>query len=181
MKVEWLFGLALLAVLAVTFLFNKPADKLNGRDPVPTDTAFHWMRHEQEVDGTVELSGSGTGKFLIRDNQLYAADDATARIFTARQVQDRFFVDPYIDLGAWAGYTNDVTAGLRLSPCRFLYGTAAPDALIGPHSFGVGVSFYPPPQYVGRYWSHLGLGVGRIRDFGDGDFNNSLYLSFSTR
>lgn len=181
MKPEWIFGIAIVLVIAVTVWFNEPAAKLNGREPVPTDTNFHWMRHEQEVDGTLELTGSGTGLFYIRNNQLYAADDATALNFKAAQVTDRYFVDPGLDLGAWGSYTKEVTAGLRVSPARFLYGTTAPDALIGPHSFGLGISFYPPPEYCGRTWSHLGIGVGRIRDFSDGDFHNSLYLSFSTR
>ncbi len=86
---------------------------------------------------------------------------------------DYYLVDPTLDLGAFAAYrpsgrhttsgpTEAFETGIRYSPVRLLYGTVAPDALLTRDAAGVGLSFYPPEQYVGPKWHHLGLEVGWV-------------------
>lgn len=189
---------ALIVVGATFFFASAPARTVAGNVPIPTKTNFQLIKYAGDADGTVHFKATkpipvGTEFDLdILDNQLSERpEDRSAREnlgFNAKLTRNRGLLEVYdfpFDLGTWAGYAPDINSdstfqvGLRVSPCRFLYGTTAPDFLVSPDHVGVGVSLYPPPDLLGHTWSHWGLGYGHLWAAGDGDSSNVFYLSFS--
>jgi hypothetical protein len=191
---EKLIGGAILIVVAATMWFNlTPAATLNGKELIDPKTQFHVVRHGDQVDGTVEVTHVASGdKFTadVSSGQFYQTpDQADSDKWSTRVLRDRYLIDPGFDIGTFAGaYMGGSTenhdgmaVGIRYSPVRLLYGTTAPDLLIGQDGAGVGLSLYPPPDYFGHNWSHFGIGFGRLWDYQGGDSDNILYGSFTTR
>jgi hypothetical protein len=74
-----------------------------------------------------------------------------------------------IDLGWWGGVISTDTGeeenrhracdmGIRVSPARLLYGTLAPDLLVGTENIGIGASFYLPTGVGKGLWKKIGIG-----------------------
>jgi hypothetical protein len=186
MNPKWVAAAILAFVVITTFVLQGRPPSLDGKKAVEQKTEMSMYRLGEEVDGELQVKDRETGRvgrYLVRDNQLYIADEATEKQFESALTRNYYAFDWGFDIGAWSGPAvhTRLDAGVRYSPARLLYGTIAPDVLLSGHSYGLGMSLYPPPQYAGRYWRHLGVGVGRLTDFGDGAIYNTFYLSFSTR
>jgi hypothetical protein len=192
MNAETIGGIALFLFIAVTLWFNTPASSVNGQDPVETTAAFHLLRKDQMADGRFvvrDSAGALLGEYGIVGSQLFQTP-AQARDghLEVSLVRDYYLAEPNFDLGTWAGYipvddpdVDHFQVGLRYSPCRFLYGTLAPDLAVSQDALGIGCSFYPPAQFVGPYWRHLGLGVWYVAPFADHDLVCLYGISFTTR
>jgi hypothetical protein len=188
---EQVIGVSLLGAFAATMWFAvPPAGTLNGQEAIQSTAYFHLIRKTDEVDGTLTVVHKASGDKLTigyLDRTMYRdkKHDSTWETSVAR---DRYLVDPRLDLGAWAGLvtnpSNDLPAfdaGLRVGAARLLYGTVSPDLLISGYRAGIGLSIYPPPDYLGHLWNHVGIGAGYTWAYADGDPSPVIYLSTSIR
>jgi hypothetical protein len=189
--------LAIIAVSVVfaTFYFSShPAPTRNGEKLIkPTKTQVHLIRKQDEVDGSLSITHVPSGDKFETDfydkNHYEKPEQAGSPLWKRELSRDLYIIDPGIDLGTYGGVVTGglrddedrMHVGLRFSPVRLLFGTTAPDLLVGPTEAGVGLSIYPPKGRFGDFWSHLGVGVGRTWTYDHGDQDNLVYLSFSTR
>ena len=191
---EKVIGGAILVAVAATLWFNMtPAATLNGKDIIPPKTQFHMLRTGDQVDGTVKVTHVPSGDSFTTDvssGQFYQdPEQGESGKWNTKILRDRYMIDPGLDIGTFAGaYMGGSTeghdamaVGIRYSPVRLLYGTLAPDLLATSDAAGVGLSLFPPPDYFGHAWNHVGIGFGRLWDYDGGQSDNIGYLSFSTR
>lgn len=196
----------LLAAAVLVFLFTMTHRKpkaVNDMVPVPTDFTQQWARDtqkEKETDGDIEVRHVASGDLahfsLYNGDILQPKPQEAARLEDGRHqweikyYRHYYMFDPGLDLGAYCGVvdtrssdrTDPIDAGLRVSPCRFLNGiVSTPDLLLSGRNAGFGISLFPPPELVGRGFSHLGIGVGHVWNYRTGVGENMAYLSFSVR
>lgn len=172
-------------------LKSTPAPALSdGSKPVPTDTEFHVAAPDNRVDGEIvvaDRTGRELGRWYLDRGRVYdpkGSESSTG--VTVSVVRHEYLYDPGFDIGAFAGYAKggDLThfqPGVRLSPVRLLWGTTAPDIVATQQGAGAGVSFYPPAEYFGRWWNHVGVGGWYVAPYTGGDPSLVIGLSFSTR
>lgn len=181
----------LIAAAALTFfMLQQPAAALpGGAKPVETHNGFDIIRTGPEIDGVVKVedqSGAPLGQFYLAGGQLYEDPDTKqpARLTLNRT---RYLIDPALDLGCFAAGSSiqgqdRFQAGLRVSPVRLGYGTIAIDGVASQHQAGLGVSIYPPVEYFGQAWRHIGIGAWYCVPY-DQDLQPgwAFGLGFSTR
>jgi hypothetical protein len=117
-----------------------------------------------KVDGSATAAWPGDLVLCERDGVLYPQGDAG---FTVSQQPILSTWDARLDTGAFFGFraasrgnaTDDVTAGLRISPVRVLYGYVSPDVVVARDWAGGGFSFYLTENLVPRQWTRVGLGA----------------------
>lgn len=195
----------LVLILASIFVFHGKPSSLNGLTPVEHKAPrFHLFRNQGEGDGTFDIkipgvitdgASSRSGSFVLYGGRLYEDSKDTSDL-RATFTPDYYFVDidpdGGLDLGTWAAYrkgstedTSGFQTGIRYSPVRLGWGIVAPDLVVSADVVGGGFSFYPPPQFVGGWWRHIGLGAWYTVPFGDDtglDSSEWSYgLSFTTR
>lgn len=183
-----------MALVALAFWFSSnPAPTRNGEKLIePEHKNVHLIRHKGEVDGTLKITHKPSGDQFSTDfydnNHYELPSQAGSGVWDPQLSRDYYLIDPGLDLGTWAGYTgrhgdsrDDFDVGLRYSPARLLFGTVAPDLLVGTKEAGVGISLYPPKSVFGPGWNHLGVGIGRLFDYHDSGQSTAFYLGFSTR
>lgn len=166
---QYLLGIGIIAVLIwVVLTHQRPAPKVQGAEPIKVDTRWHFLRGSNDVAGSLSFSPStdstDPGELLQYQGRYYAPV-GTAQNY--KYTRDIYFVEPQLDVGAVGAYRSaargssaqTVSAALRVSPVRLLYGTVAPDAVISRDWVGGGFSLYPPESLVGPDWKHLGLGA----------------------
>ncbi len=190
---EPLYAVVAIAFLACTFWFtHAPAPSIAGDVPVDTSAQFHLWRGASDADGTYEVrdaDGHPVSAFHVRYNRvsevpLDRAADAPA--YRGHYTRDYYLAEPALDLGAWTGYarfgddTRHWQTGARYSPLRLLYGTISADIALSQDATGVGISVYPPPEYLGSPWNHFGLGAWYMAPFDGGSPSWVYGLSFST-
>lgn len=160
-------------------LFLKPAKP--GDPPVPAD--------ELALQPVDEVGKPLIGDDFTKWSDEHGFKDEKLPALHLSVTPDYYAYDRVNDFGTFAGYrpsarqTDDDTfeVGIRYSPIRLLYGTIAPDALLSRDSAGVGLSFYPPEQYVGTFFHHLGLEFGYMASLsGNSGPGYVVGLSFST-
>jgi hypothetical protein len=197
--------LVILAIVGVTFFFvtSKPANSINGNVNIDTKTQFQAWRKDGDAAGTVrfkatkDIPAGSEFELDIYNNQLSSSPeqrDLRAKLgIVAREDRNRGGITTYnppFDLGTWAGYAPEAKnedksstfqVGVRIAPIRVLFDTIAPDALISSDHLGVGLSLYPPPDIVGDFWTHWGIGYGHLWPTSGGNPSNVFYLSFSTK
>jgi hypothetical protein len=101
----------------------------------------------------------------------------------------RYLYDSGFDGGAFATYWvadrddhGKFQVGARVSPCRFLYGTIAPDGLVSKDGIGYGASVYFPSEYFRyEFLDHVGIEVGRLHPFDGSGSGNLIGISFASR
>ncbi len=194
--VEPFVAIGVMGLVALAFwLSGEAPPTLNGQDLiVPKHKNVHLIRSKGEVDGTLEVTHKPSGDkfktdFLDNNHYQTPAQEKSGKWDTSIS-RDFYFIDPGLDWGTYAGWAtghkkdpgdSDFKVGLRFSPARLMFGTVAPDLLIGSDAAGLGVSVYPPKSFFGGGWNHVGLGIGRIYDYDDHDPSTLLYLGFTTR
>jgi hypothetical protein len=197
-------ALAGILILVGSTLFFASADQRTTGDNrnVPTKTKLHLMGERDAAAGTLYFKATKT----IPAGYEFALDVDGNVVSEPREQTDtreaagidlwyhrnRDFLTPHYsfpfsDFGTFAAVTpnpssDDLAVGLRASPFRLLYGTTAPDFLVAQHYVGLGVSFYAPPDVMGKAFSHWGIGVGHLWPVGDhpDDRRTTIYLSFTT-
>lgn len=201
---EWtdrLLIVAALGVLALTIWFASatPARSTNGETTVPTSTAFHALSRSGEAEGSLrvhagrELPPGTTLFFDVRRGRLWEPkgqpEARAAAGIEATFQRNRDLLDIHESLfDDWGTYAGGVVSrgggglhvGLRLSPARMLYGVLAPDVMAGEHEVGAGVVVFPPPDLLGSWLSHWGVGLGHLWSTSDGSSSTAVYLAFST-
>jgi hypothetical protein len=195
-KVEPFVAIGVMGLIALTFwLASTPPPTINGEVLIPEKHKnVHLIRHKDEVDGTLEVIHKPSGdKFktdFVDNNHYQQPSQKDSGKWGTSLSRDYYLIDPGLDWGTYAGWASDhkrdhgdsdFKVGLRFSPARLLFGTVAPDLLIGSDAAGVGVSVYPPKSFFGGGWNHVGIGVGRVYDYDDHDPSTLYYLGFSTR
>jgi hypothetical protein len=180
---------AVAVLVATVYFISPPARTVNGETAIPTQTALSFIAKKDQADASVKINNRWL--FDLYDGQLreqpaQAAERASAG-FVIEQTDYHSFIEPayrfrFDDFGAFyaAGRNHGGIAGIRVSPARLGYGLAAPDALIGMHDVGCGVSFYAPSGILGRWSRHCGVGFGHLWATDTGDSANVFYLAFST-
>lgn len=189
---EYTWAVIAIAFLALTFWFaHAPTPSIHGDIAVPTETHFHLWGTSDNADGSYQIRDNGTlvRAFHVRDNrvsELPHGPDAEGHHYATVYDRDLYLGKSGLDLGAWTGYgrlgeARHWQTGARYSPARFFYGTLAPDLAVSQDAAGIGITAFPPADYLGPFWSHLGLGVWYVAPF-DGSNPGPVYgLSFSTR
>jgi hypothetical protein len=197
-------GLIIL-IFASIFLFHGKPGSINGLTPVEQKAPrFHLFRNQGDGDGTFKVQIPGTitdgasnrsGSFVLYGGRLFE-DPLDPSSLRATFTPDYYFVDTDpdqgLDLGTWAAYrpgstedTSGFQVGIRYSPVRLAWGTLSTDLVASADVVGAGFSLYPPPQFVGGWWRHIGLGAWYTVPFGDDtDRSTSEWcygLSFTTR
>jgi len=202
--------LAILLALFLYFNNSTPTESLNGYaivQPVKEFKAIRTLSDPKEEDHHVEVSHvdrpddildlrmwhgyvvfpknpDGTPAIPTRTNP----DGTKTPIWKITAKQKLFGADPGWDFGTYAGYLDgpkdhskihSFDVGLRISPVRF-FDSVALDGLVSNQAAGVGVSFYPAPERFGEFWSHVGVGYGRVITFRDEHQRNLFYFSIST-
>ena len=201
MHVDYILIGAVVLILGATVWFATaaPARNVANDAPVPTTTAVHAIAHSGQATGTLGVhlaQDVPAGTDLLFDvlddvvsEPLEQPAKRSAAGITVSYQRNRDIIDPsdslFTDWGTWAGGVvrgggGGLHGGFRCSPVR-LYGAVAPEVLIGEHELGAGVSFYPPPDVLGRVFRHWGLGIGHLWSTADGSSGTDIYLSFSTR
>jgi hypothetical protein len=195
-------ALTLIAIaVAITLWFrHAPAPTIIGdHAPDSSSTAFHGVRPSGAADGTLvvtddqgrvvagvhashnrmSLDQAGTGS-----GPGYLDADGTAHHFTTTFERDVYLCDWSLDLGTLAAYSTADTphfeTGVRWGVVRLLYGTTALDAVVLRDAAGAGVSIYPPAEYCGDDWAHIGLGAWYLAPYRGGHPGFAYGLSFST-
>lgn len=177
-------------VLLTLFMMSAPVAPLpSGATPVETKHAFELFRTRDEIDGMVTIqdrAGAPLGQYYLSGSQLYQ-DPGLEQPAKLTLTRVRYLIDPALDLGAFAAGSaiqgqDRFQAGLRVSPVRLGYGLVAIDAVVSQDQVGLGASVYPPPDYFGPAWRHIGVGAWYCLPF-DQDLEPGLALgiSFSTR
>lgn len=193
-----------IVVMMFFFVMAKPVDSINGNINIDTHTNLQWWRKNGDAAGTLHLRvtkpiPAGTELDIdIANNQLSESpkkrkerEDAG---ITATEDRNRGGITTYdfpFDLGTWGGYAPDARGnspetstfqvGIRIAPIRVLFDTTAPDFLISKDHAGIGISLYPPPDLVGDFWTHWGIGGGHLWPIDGSSTSNVFYLSFSTK
>lgn len=194
--------LAILAVIvAITLWFHHAPvpTTIGDHKPDSSSTAYHGVRPAGAADGTLAIrddqgrivagvhavhnrmsldpDGTGTGPG-------YTDADGTAHHFTTAFQRDVYFIDWGLDLGTVAAYSTADTphfqTGVRWGIGRYLYGTTALDAVVLRDAAGAGISIYPPAEYCGDEWAHIGLGAWYVAPYRGGHPGFAYGLSFST-
>jgi hypothetical protein len=167
---ERIVGIGIAAFVAWTILFNPPTLTLPpGTKEVAHHIATGIMRESNDVDETIKISdekGIDLGHLFIRDGRmLEPTSPAEPNKFSTERTEYRYLIDLRSDIGVWSGAflgsgeTNRIQYGLRYSPTRLLYGTVAPDLIVGEEAAGLGISVFPATDRCGRFWLHTGLGA----------------------
>lgn len=192
------------------FAVHAPPSQVHGDVALPTKTNFGLVATKDQAHGTLHLkavravpAGAELDIDVLDDRLSEKPEQKRAREAAGidadysinRALVEPSYHFPFDDLGTFAAYNpggrsdpssqgrtydDSLVVGLRASPCRILYGTIAPDFLIGAHEVGLGASFYAPVDYFGHQFVHWGLGVGRLWSLDQGRPGNVIYLSFST-
>jgi hypothetical protein len=167
-----------------------PAPSIVGDVAVPTKTHFHLWGTSDNADGTYRVYdpvGKLVTAFHVRDNRVSELPRDKESTYRTAYDRDLYALKSGFDVGVWSGYgdlgpdTDSWQTGLRYSPLRLLFGTVSADLALSRGAAGVGLSVYPPPDYVGPTWAHIGLGVWYVAPF-DGSPAGPVYgLSFSTK
>jgi hypothetical protein len=195
-------ALALIAVaVAITLWFtHAPAPSVHGdAKPDTSTTAFHVVRPAGAADGTVTVTddqGRTVVGMHVRHNRVsfdkdgtgsgpgYTDADGTAHHFTTAFERDVYLSEWDLDLGTLAAYSTadapHFQTGVRWGVCRLLYGTTALDAVALRDVAGAGISLYPPAEYCGDIWAHIGLGAWYVAPYRGGHPGFAYGLSFST-
>ena len=193
------------AIIALLALKSSPAPPIGDIPPVETKHEYPLYRDDKGADAEVVASGPAggeLGRWLLDDGQLFGPvdrdgrkleGDALAHVNATIVLTERVY-DPFwapggferLDLGTFAGYRGGSDAagerfetGLRYSPVRTLWGTLAPDLVVGRYSAGIGASFYPPRQ-LGRFWRHWGVGIWETAPYEGTGIGWCAGLTFST-
>lgn len=193
---EPFFALLVVGVLVVTFWFaHPPAPSVAGDvKPDRSTTAYHGVRSEKAPDGTFSLFDDMdrlVAQLHLRHGQLSVVPlrpvtdtDGTKHPYHNAYERDVYGWDTDLDIGTWAGYSSADAAhfqvGIRYAPVRLLADILALDVVASRDVAGAGISLYPPPEYLGDSWSHLGLGVWYVAPYRGGRPGLCYGLSFST-
>jgi hypothetical protein len=195
-------ALALIAaIVAITLWFrHAPAPTILGdHKPDSSSTSYHGVRPDGAADGTLTVlddQGRPVAGVHVRHNRVsldavgtgsgpgYTDTDGTAHRFTTTFQRDVYISDGDLDLGTLAAYSTADTprfqTGVRWGVRRFLYGLTALDAVVLRDAAGAGISLYPPAEYCGDQWAHIGLGVWYVAPYRGGHPGFAYGLSFST-
>ncbi len=185
---KFMFVGAALLIGFTLYMNGNPPETINGKKIIQPTNEYHWIRKEDEVDGTLTVTHVPSGDEFTAD--LYSGNfyqlpgQSKDGTWSPRVRRDRYLVDPGLDIGTYASVTfdGDSDVGLRVSPARLAFGYLSPDLLISDDFVGVGLSLYPPREHFGNFWSHMGVGIGSLWDHRhSGDRDTALYLSFTTR
>jgi hypothetical protein len=182
---------ALIIFLACSAWFSlAEPSSVNGLTPVEqTKPHIHWWRGKGDGDGKLSIKPpkgvpGPSGSLVMLNGQAYEDPDSPAQLET-KYTPDIYVGDPGLDLGTWAGLDkggHELEIGVRYSPARFLFGMVAPDLVLSQDVVGAGVSVFPPPQYVGSFWRHIGIGAWDTVPYRNDARGGWRYgLSFSTR
>jgi len=190
---ESTWAILAVALLGLVFWFSKtPPPTVNGDTAVPTKTVFHLWGTGDNADGTYRVLdpvGHPVVAFHVRDNRVseLPLDPGAEHPYRTTYERDLYAAKSGLDLGAWTGIgdlgpnNHSWQTGIRYSPVRALFGTFSPDLALSRDAIGAGLSLYPPPDYVGHAWAHIGIGAWYMAPF-DGSPPGTVYgLSFSTR
>lgn len=185
-----------IGVLAVTLWYSHaPAPSIVGDVPPDhSETAYHGIRPANAADGVLTITddqGSLVAGIHIRHDRVSLErvgptrdPDGTEHHFTTRYERDVYLWDTDLDCGTAAGYsladTRRFQTGLRWGAVRLLYGIVACDAVAFQDCAGAGISLYPPAEYLGDLWTHIGLGGWYAAPYRGGHPGLVFGLSFST-
>lgn len=189
-----ILGALVIGVLVLTAIsrWRGAPDKGDYRAATNAFPRLHLYKGPEDANQSIDVldaEGHRAGRLVFDDGRLYVPKDGSLR---AVVTSDLYLIDPGWDLGTFGGYRDDssitvdrLAVGLRVSPCRLLYGTTAPDLVLAKDWAGAGASFYLPSQLVGATASHIGVGAWYGVPFSDGaDSGGAAWcygLSFSTR
>lgn len=169
----------------------QPAPTIRGKDPVHYEpTEYHGWRAPEDADGVFTLHDRTTGRvaaqYPVADGVLHEAPgQRDAFPFTGTYTPSEYLGRWRFDAGGWAAVTAaggpglNAEAGIRVSPCRLLYGALAPDVVISDRTAGVGISLFPPTRWVGRPWDHVGVGAWYLVPLDSGRPGGALGLSLT--
>jgi len=192
---EPFFALLIVGVLVVTFWFaHAPAPTIVGDvKPDKSTTAYHGVRPEKAADGTFSLYDDVdnlVAQWHVRHNRVSVVpvkpvvDSAgVTHAYHNTYERDVYAWDTDLDIGTWAGYcTADAPhfqVGIRYAPVRLFAGILALDTVASRDVAGAGISLYPPPEYLGDFWTRLGLGCWYVGPYRGGRPGLCYGLSFS--
>ncbi len=192
---EPIWAIIAIGFLAITFWFaHAPKPSIVGDVAVETQTRFHGWRGETDADGTYRIFDEHDQlavAFHVRDNRvselpLHRSAEPGARTYRSTYDRDFYLGQRNRDFGAWTGYARfggnspHWQTGVRYAPYRFLYDACSTDLTCSPDAAGVGVSIFPPADFLGDFWSHLGVGVWYMAPFDGGNPGLVYGVSFST-
>lgn len=185
-----------IGALAVTLWYaHAPTPTIVG--DVPPDhssTTYHGIRPANAADGVLVVlddQGRTVAGVHIRHDRVSLEPlgairdtDGTEHHYTTRYERDVYLWDTDLDLGTVAGYsladTPRFQTGIRWGAVRVLYGTIACDAVAFRDAAGAGISIYPPAEYLGDLWTHIGLGGWYAAPYRGGHPGLVFGISFST-
>jgi hypothetical protein len=188
-------ALALVATaVTITLWFSHaPAPTIRGDvQPDHSSTVYHGIRPEGAADGTFRVlddADRDVAVFHVRHDRVSIEppgpdESDPKRGYRTRYERDVYLWDSSLDLGTWAGYSSADTrrfeTGVRYGIRRVLYGVVALDAVAGTQAAGAGFSCYPPAEYAGDAWAHLGLGIWYVAPYRGGRPGTVFGFSFST-
>jgi hypothetical protein len=191
---EPLWAAAGIGFLVLTFWYaHAPTPSIAGDVPVETHTHFHGWRGVSDADGTYRVFDERdhlAAAFHVRDNRvsevpLPRSTEPGARTYRSSYDRDFYLGQRDLDFGAWTGYARTGSAphwqtGVRYAPYRFLYDAVSADLACSPDVAGAGISVFPPADFLGDFWSHIGLGVWYVAPFDGGSPGFVYGVSFST-
>lgn len=198
------FTILAIAVAITLWFSHAPAPTIHGDvKPDSSSTAYHEVRPAGAADGTLtirddqgrlvagvhaahnrmSLDSDGTGS-----GPGYVDADGTVHRYTTALQRDVYLVDWGLDLGTVAAYSTadapHFQTGVRWGAVRFLGGTIGVDVAAFRDVAGLGVSAYPPAEYLNDgwlNWAHLGVGAWYVAPYRGGHPGLAYGLSFSTR
>jgi hypothetical protein len=188
--------LAIGAILVTLWYAHAPTPTVHGDvKPDHTSTVYHGIRPPDAADGTFRVlddADRDVAVFHVRHDRVSVepagADGADGpdpkRSYHTSYERDVYLWDSSLDIGTFAGYSTADTrrfeSGVRYGFCRLLYGAVALDAVAGTQAAGAGISCYPPAEYAGNAWAHIGLGCWYVAPYRGGHPGALFGLSFST-
>lgn len=186
-------GVIIYVIWAFISGHEQPPPTLEGKETAHYEpTQYHGTAAPKDADAVVDVvdtTGRVRAKGYLDHYGIVHQDPEQEKsgefklVVTPQAYSNRY----WFDAGAFAAYSKEgdhEAIGLRLSPCRLLYGYVAPDLLLTERSYGVGFSLYPPTRSVGGEWGHFGLELSYLRpyrDDDDGPRGFTLGLSTSTQ
>lgn len=195
MSNEPFFAAGIIGFVGVTLWFaHAPTPTVIGDvKPDKSTTVYHGIRPDKAADGTFSLFDSTdrlVAQFHVRHNRVSVVPlapvpdaDGTAHAYHNAYERDVYAWDTDLDIGTWGAYSTADAAhfqtGIRYAPVRLLYGTIALDAVASRDVAGAGISLFPPAEYVGDTWAHLGVGAWYVAPFHGGRPGLAYGLSFS--
>jgi hypothetical protein len=188
-------ALAIGALTVTLWYAHAPPPTITG--DVPPDhsgTAYHGIRPANAADGVLSIfddQGGLVAGVHIRHDRVSLEQigpthdpDGTEHHYTTRYERDVYLWDTDFDGGVAAGYsladTPRFETGIRWGVVRVLYGIVAVDAVAFKDAAGAGISVYPPAEYLGDLWTHIGFGSWYAAPYRGGHPGLVFGLSFST-